>query len=62
MSREDTNREFYSIIGNLGARWDVARTLNDFLLAAPTQHGASESAVLYVINKLWVDGPPEGSE
>lgn len=59
-SKEDVDREFFSIVGQLGVRAEVARTLDDFLLAAPSQHAASPEAVRYVIGKLWVD-PLEGS-
>jgi len=58
--KEDVDRAFFAIVDKLGARLDVARTLDDFLLAAPSQHAASPEAVRYVIGKLWVD-PLEGS-
>lgn len=59
--KEDVDRAFFAIVSNLGVRAEVAKTLSDFLLASPSQHRASESAVSYVIGKLWVD-PLEGSK
>lgn len=49
----EIDRKFTQIVNDLGYRPDVAGTLGDFLLAAPSRHGASESAVLYVLGKLW---------
>lgn len=51
----EIDRKFTQIVNDLGFRPDVAGTLYDFLLAAPSRHGASESAVLYVLGKLWVE-------
>lgn len=53
--QDEVNRKFTAIVNDLGYRPDVAGTLDDFLLAAPSRHGASESAVLYVLGKLWVE-------
>lgn len=59
-SKEDVDREFFAIVCNLGARPEIAKTLDDFLLAAPSQHRASDASVKYVLSKLWID-PLEGS-
>ena len=55
------DREFFAIVDKLGFRAEVAKTLDDFLLASPSQYAADEPAVRYVIGKLWVD-PLEGSK
>lgn len=57
----EIDRKFTKIINDLGFRPDVSGTLNDFLLAAPSRHGASESAVLYVLGKLWVEEAPNAT-
>lgn len=51
---EQIQRKFRAIVGPQ-VRPDMARTLCDFIDTAVDRGGVSESAVLYVINKLWVD-------
>ena len=60
-SKREIRRKFEVMMEHVGYRASVAGTLNDFLLAAPSQHGASESAVLFVLDRLWVDDPKKGT-
>lgn len=53
-SKNEIDRKFNNIVLPQISP-EMARTLGDFLLAAPGQHSISESAVNYVIKRLWVD-------
>ena len=57
-SKEEIDREFFNLV-RPQTRSDMAKTLCDFLSAAPGVHRVSESAVLYVLGKLWIDQPNE---
>jgi len=61
-SKESIVRKFREIV-RPQVRPEIANTLADFLCAAPSQHRASDSAVNYVIGKLWLshDDPREGT-
>lgn len=58
-SKNEIDRKFNELVLPQ-IRVDFAQTLGNFLLAAPGQ-AISESAVNYVIKRMWVDptDPPE---
>lgn len=53
-AKEDIDRKFDRIVGPQ-VHPAIADTLTNFLLAAPGGHGASESAVLWTLGRLWID-------
>ncbi len=61
-SKQDIDRKFREIVTALGFRQGIAVSLDEFLLAAPGQNRAEQSAVDYAIGKLWLDDPEKGPD
>lgn len=55
-SNEEIDREFFNLVRSQ-VRPDMSKTLCDYLAAAPAGREISESAVSYVLGKLWLDQP-----
>lgn len=60
-SKQDIDRKFREIVTALGYRQGIALSLDEFLLAAPGQNKAEQSAVDYALSRLWTD-PEKGPD